>query len=77
MKYLLIYLWQLPQNLLGALYRDLLAYKDKVQLINNTEDFSLYAKDTSGSITLGRYIFISPRADSNTIKHEIGHLKQS
>lgn len=77
MKYLLIYLWQLPQNLLGALYRDLLTYKEKVQLINNTKDFSLYAKDTSGSITLGRYIFISPRADSNIIKHKMGHLKQS
>ena len=77
MKYLLMYLWQLPQNLLGALYRDLLAYKEKVYLVNNTEDFTLYAKDTPGSVTLGRHIFISCRAGSDTIKHEIGHAKQS
>lgn len=77
MKYLLMYLWQLPQNLLGALYRDLLAYKEKVYLVNNTEDFTLYAKDTSGSVTLGRHIFISSRAGSDTIKHETGHVKQS
>lgn len=77
MKYLLMYLWQLPQNLLGALYRDLLAYKEKVYIVNNTEDFTLYAKDTLGSVTLGRHIFISSRASSDTIKHEIGHVKQS
>ena len=77
MKYLLMYLWQLPQNLLGALYRDLLAYKEKVYLVNNTEDFTLYAKDTPGSVTLGRHIFTSSRAGSNTIKHETGHVKQS
>lgn len=77
MKYLLMYLWQLPQNLLGVLYRDLLAYKEKVYLVNNTEDFTLYTKDTPGSVTLGRYIFISSRASSDTIKHETGHVKQS
>lgn len=77
MKYLLMYLWQLPQNLLGTLYRDLLACKEKVYLVNSTEDFTLYAKDTPGSVTLGRHIFISSRAGSNTIKHETGHVKQS
>lgn len=77
MKYLLMYLWQLPQNLLGTLYRDLLACKEKVYLVNSTEDFTLYAKDTPGSVTLGRHIFISSRAGSDTIKHETGHVKQS
>ena len=77
MKQLLMYLWQLPQNLLGLLYRDILTYKDEVYLINNTEDFTLYTKDTSGCVTLGRYIFSSSRADSDTVKHEVGHVKQS
>ena len=63
--------------LLGLLYRDILTYKDEVYLINNTEDFTLYTKDTSGCVTLGRYIFISSRADSDTVKHEVGHVKQS
>ena len=75
MKYLLMYLWQLPQNLLGALYRDLLAYKEKVYLVNSTEDFDVYAKDTPGSVTLGRYIFLSARANDETILHETGHVK--
>ena len=77
MKQLLMYLWQLPQNLLGLLYRDILTYKDEVYLLNTTENFTLYTKDTSGCVTLGRYIFISSRAGSDTIKHEIGHVKQS
>ena len=37
----------------------------------------MYTKDTPGSVTLGRYIFISSRASSDTIKHETGHVKQS
>ena len=77
MKYLLMYIWQLPQNLLGILYRDLLACKEKVYLVNSTKDFTLYTKDTPGSITLGRYIFISSRAGRDTLKHETGHVKQS
>ena len=28
-------------------------------------------------MTLGNYIFISPRATENTIKHEYGHTRQS
>lgn len=77
MKYLLMYFWQLPQNLLGALYRDLLSYKEKAYLITSTKDFDVYAKDTPGSVTLGRYIFLSSRADEETILHETGHVKQS
>ena len=77
MKYLLMYIWQLPQNLLGILYRNLLACKEKVYLIKDTKDFTLYIKDTPGSVTLGRYIFISSRAGIDTIKHETGHVKQS
>lgn len=77
MKYLLMYLWQLPQNLLGTLYRDLLACKEKVYLVNSTEDFTLYAKDTPRNVALGRHIFISSRAGSDTIKHKTGHVKQS
>ena len=77
MKYLLMYLWQLPQNLAGLLYRDYLEYRDKLYMLNITEDFDVYAKDTQGSITLGRYIFLSARADDETILYEIGHVKQS
>lgn len=77
MKYLLMYFWQLPQNLLGVLYRDLLSYKEKTYLITSTKDFDVYAKDTPRSVTLGRYIFLSSRADNETILHETGHVKQS
>lgn len=77
MKYLLMYLWQLPQNLVGLIYRDYLGYRDKLYMFNITEDFDVYAKDTQGSVTLGRYIFLSARADDETILHETGHVKQS
>lgn len=77
MKYFLMYLWQLPQNLLGALYRDILAYKDKVSLLSTTKDYNAYTKESLGSVALGRYVFLSPNADEFTIKHELGHVKQS
>lgn len=74
---ILLYLWQLPQNLLGLLYKDVLTLRNKCQIINTSKDFEVYTKTTSGSVTLGKYIFVSPKFTSDIIKHEIGHTKQS
>ena len=63
----LLYLWQLPQNILGFLlsrgcekrvYRGVVYYKWK----------------RKGSISLGFYIIVS---DERVLFHELGHRKQS
>lgn len=73
----LLYLWQLPQNLLGLLLVAILRPEDIYEI-----DSSLlcYASRMRGGISLGRYIIV--RSDlkdykGNTEKHELGHSRQS
>lgn len=69
MKKILLYLWQLPQNLLGLI----------VKSVTRTEkEFAgyYYWRFKSG-LSLGKYIFINEKARVTTAKHEEGHQKQS
>ena len=73
----ILYLWQLPQNLLGLLLVAILRPEDVYEI-----DSSLlcYASRMRGGISLGRYIIV--RSDlkdykGNTEKHELGHSRQS
>ena len=77
MKNFLLYIWQLPQNLVGLI---VLVYC-KLFLKNVSkekyEDITYYyCKKFSGGISLGNYI-ISYSRNALTIKHEHGHQKQS
>ena len=81
-KNILYWIWQLPQNLLGVLWRNI--KKDSIITdISNNDIKSVGAKaflvKNAGAITLGKYVFISQtyRDQSITIKHECGHVKQS
>lgn len=74
---ILMYIWQLPQNLLGELYRDILAYQEKVYTLYSDENYTVFIKDTPGSISLGRNMFLSSRTYRETFQHELGHVKQS
>lgn len=77
MKNFLLYIWQLPQNLVGLI---VLAYcklflknvsKEKYENITY-----YYCEKFNGGISLGNYI-ISHSRNALTIKHEHGHQKQS
>ena len=72
MKCLIIYLWQLPQHLLGLLLilyfrAEKRSYKDIVYY---------YSKGVMGGISLGKYIILS-NDNEDSIKHEYGHSVQS
>jgi len=67
------YIWQLPQNLIGVIYKSLFA----TDSIHETEDYEVLAHNNKGCVTLGRYIFVSPYVNSTIIQHETGHVKQS
>lgn len=73
MKELLLYLWQLPQNLLGLLLR--LIYKGN----DSQYEDAIVRRSTSmqGGISLGKYIIVSQWATKQTIMHEYGHCIQS
>ena len=73
----LLYLWQLPQNLLGLLLVTILRPEDCYDL----EGVKLcYASRMKGGISLGRYIIIRDVMKDYTgatERHELGHAKQS
>ena len=78
-EFFINYIWQLPQNLLGMLYKDCIS-DDIITRVNcDATDYECYLTRNGGGVTLGRYIFISQNYTdlSNVILHEIGHTKQS
>ena len=76
------WIWQLPQNLCGLVYKYISKNNRKEKLENtaiNKLGIEAYAKTSLGSVSLGKYIFISEisKNDRNSIFHECGHTKQS
>ena len=76
------WVWQLPQNLLGMLWKNI-KKGNIITEISNDDIESVGAKayliKAGGAVTLGKYVFISQtyRDQSMVIKHECGHVKQS
>lgn len=73
----LLYLWQLPQNLVGLCYKLILRGEKKI-LSQKGSTFYI-APTMSGGVSFGKYIFLSP---GNTLvesvyDHEYGHSIQS
>ena len=73
MKNALLYLWQLPQNLLGLILRAIYKGNDGTYE-SATVRRSLTMK---GGISLGRYIIVNQFSTRTTIAHEYGHCRQS
>lgn len=73
MKQTLLYIWQLPQNLLGLLLRAVYKGNDSVY-----ED-AIVRRSTKfrSGISLGKYIIVNQFRPIKTVKHEYGHCCQS
>lgn len=80
MKKIFLFLWQLPQNVLG-----LLVYLVNIKSVRKVYDSSLNvwfysAKHVSDrGLSLGKFIFLDSDnyTSLNSIRHERGHQKQS
>ena len=73
----LMYLHQLPQNLLGfALYLYYQGYEEMRQVGYN-DIVVVKSPKMRGGISLGQYVIVSRDANLETIYHELGHCKQS
>ena len=70
MKKILLYLWQLPQNLVGLLV--ILFSKAK-----HNKSFDIWETKCNFGVSLGNYIILNECCGGNDIKHERGHQKQS
>lgn len=77
----LLYLWQLPQNLLGLFLVHFTDARKSFYVLNkNTVKYYKAKKHakTWGGVSLGNYIVVSYGNTSvSTILHEAGHQKQS
>lgn len=78
MMEILKYIWQLPQLIAAFIYYWYLKSKDEILDTCICQGAIVFIKRKScGSITLGSYIFLSPRATDTTVRHEWGHTRQS
>ena len=77
----LLYIWQLPQNLLGLLF---LAYtkiskrfecKMMTTFTKGQKVYCIYNYNTG--VSLGEYIFLGSMPKMKDIRHEYGHCRQS
>lgn len=68
-----LYIWQLPQNLVGLVVLCFIGHKEKCTVAGI--DFC-YSKTFPGGISLGNYVIIGSK-NENTVKHEHGHQIQS
>lgn len=74
LKDTLLYIWQLPQNLLGLLVILFTGAKK-----DEWDGITYFNGKLRGGVSLGNYIIIDRRYynDTNTIHHERGHQYQS
>ena len=84
MKAILVFLWQLPQNLLGLLLWAGAKLSGKcafaVPKTNKDDAVMIYVTGFPGAVTLGQYIVLGVKYidyDGTTERHERGHARQS
>lgn len=73
-KITLLYLWQLPQNLLGLAV--VFFSKAKRQYINGVAT-PFYCTKYRFGVSLGAYVIVNENCNENTLLHELGHCFQS
>lgn len=76
---IILWLWQLPQNLLGLLLGLYFEGADvKGEVIGKVMARVRLSSKMSGGISLGKYVYISPKmATGDCVQHELGHCQQS
>ena len=74
---ILLTLWQLPQLIVAWVMMPFLGKRELVAYNDNTKAFK--CEKMHGSISLGKYIFLSPYGAGKDaiISHEFGHTKDS
>ena len=79
-KQIVLWIWQLPQNLLGLAFMLFLRPLRRVETDIDTIAAVYVSERMSGGISLGDYAYVSKVSsrDEKTIRHEgIGHPRQS
>lgn len=78
-NFLMDWVWQLPQNLCGLVYKACISEDISNHWYSEPNHAHIYIKETNGGVTLGKYIFVYKRYNnlSYVVTHETGHVQQS
>lgn len=76
-NFFLDWVWQLPQNLCGLIYK-MCIWEDIKEAIP-CQNAQIMLKKSNGGVTLGKYVFVYYRYNelSKVVRHELGHVEQS
>lgn len=77
MKDFLLFIWQLPQNLLGLILY--LFYWEDIKMRKEDKGYTLCLCNFRMGVTLGRYMFLweGDKHLIDSVNHEYGHIIQS
>lgn len=79
--YALLFIWQLPQNIVGLVFWLVFAIDGDKKVIGETKWSKAWvARKMSGGISFGSFVFVSPNLATKPecVAHELmGHTKQS
>lgn len=74
----LLYLWQLPQNILGwILYIYFGGNRKEVSISDDISVYLIRSNRQKNGISLGKYIIVNQFFSKADIAHEMGHCRQS
>lgn len=78
-NFLIDWVWQLPQNTVGLIYRSYIKNDITKTMYDESNHCYLIFNKYTGGVSLGKYVFIYYRYDnlSYTVMHETGHVIQS
>jgi hypothetical protein len=77
LKYIMSFLWQLPQNIVALI---MMPFLGKMTLIcHERHTYAFECSNMNGGISLGNFIFLSPcsAGKETTVMHEFGHSVDS
>lgn len=77
--FLIDWVWQLPQNLLGIILKGVFKKQRTLSARNNIIAVNIVQSyDVTSGFTLGKYVFLKDsRYFKQSLKHEMGHVYQS
>lgn len=73
----ILYIWQLPQNIVALISIGIFKAKYGYKLNSKKNTVNIYLTNNNIGVSLGNYIIVNNKHSKLTINHEIGHCKQS
>ena len=77
MKQALLWLWQAPQNIAGLVFWQICRQRSWFRGWSFSNGVYVIKVSLSIGVSLGAYVFIEESWSENTVKHELGHCRQS